>query len=332
MSQNTTGATKEFKWRETITCPLGYPVDVYEGGLESNKGSTSLYLGTHTGTYGWGHIGGSMSSGIKPLPNRLDVVWLSYAEDTFYHIDTKLDYDKILALFEEGYLDSFTHKKMTYSTIVVGFAPGGVVVVWLFGAGKQIEVSRYEGKKIVIPEQEIAKLDSHEKLLFNPDYRKSIMFNEKIVPLEVREANKNKPIPFGLWDTYRKKYNWKPSYSIPNGGEAINSFFIMLNGEQEEFIYETFKNRTFSPRAVPRMVNLGWRDSTGQRYGGSVIFNEQEILKVYQELYKNGAVKSAELVFKVNVSNTAIMVFLNSEGQEVIIRENKIEIFKSSKQ
>ncbi len=331
MSQSTTEATKEFRWKETITCPLGYPVDVYEGGLESAKGSTSLYLGTHTGTYGWGHIGGSMSSGIKPLPNRLDVVWLSYAEDTFYHIDTKLDYDKMLALFEEGYLDSFTNKKMTYSTIVVGFAPGGVVVVWLFGSGKQIEVSRYEGKKIVIPEQEIAGLDSHEKLLFSPDYRKSIMLNEQIVPLEVREANKNKPIPYGIWDTYRKRYNWKPSYSIPKGGEAINSYFFMLNGEQEEFIDETFKNITFSPRAVPRMVNLGWRDSTGQRYGGSVTFNEQEILKAYQELYRNDSAINAELEFKVNIPNTYLTIVLKGNGQEIPLSENQINVYKSSK-
>jgi len=84
MGQNTAEATKEFKWRETITCPLGYPVDVYEGGLESDKGSTSLYLGTHTGTYGWGHIGGSMSSGIKPL---LQVELLLYG---FLVVENKL--------------------------------------------------------------------------------------------------------------------------------------------------------------------------------------------------------------------------------------------------
>jgi len=158
------------------------------------------------------------------------------------------------------------------------------------------------------------------------------MLNEQIVPLEVREANKNKPIPYGIWDTYRKRYNWKPSYSIPKGGEAINSYFFMLNGEQEEFIYETFKNRTFSSRAIPRNVNLGWRDSTGQRYGGSVIFNEQEILKAYQQLYKNTSVKSTELVFKVNVSNTSIMVSLKADGKEITLRENNVKIYKSSKQ
>ncbi|WP_051959699.1 DUF2931 family protein [Sphingobacterium sp. ML3W] len=331
MSQNVTNAIEEYDWQETISCPPGYPVDVYEGGLESDKGSTSLYLGTHTGASGWGHTGGSMSSGIKPLPNRLDVVWLSYAEDTFYHIDTKLDVDKIHSLFEEGYLDSFTKKKTTYTTIVVGFAPGGVVVIWLFGSGKQVEVSRHEGKKIVISEQEIAKLDSHEKLLFNAEYRKSIMLNEKIVPLELREANKNKPIPFGLWDTYRKKYNWKPSYSIPNGGEAINSYFIFVNGEQEELTDETFENIDFGLRAIPRTMNLGWRDFTGQRYGGSVIFNEQETTKAYQSLYKNTAVKSAELIFKVNESNTSVVVLLKAEEREIVLRETKIEIFKSSK-
>ena len=89
--------TEEFYWQETMSCPLGYPVEVYRGGLESNSGSfTSLYLGLHTGKGGWGHTGRSMSSSVKTIPDHINTIWLSYAEDCFYHIDCDIDYNKIL--------------------------------------------------------------------------------------------------------------------------------------------------------------------------------------------------------------------------------------------
>lgn len=327
MNQNT---VEEFHWKETISCPTGYPIDVHDGALILPGGGTvGLHLGTHNGP--WGATGRSMSNGVKPLPKKIDVIWLSYAEDTFYEIDSDIDYDKILALFKEGYLDSNTNKNRTYTTIVVGFAPGGVVVVWLNGPGKQIEVGRYQGKKTVVPAEEIAKLDNHDKLLFSPEYRKEIMSNEKIVPLEVQVANKNKAIPFGLWDTYRERYNWKSVYSIQGGGEAINAYFTMLNGEEEQLIDETFEKNTFEKRAIPRTVNFGWRDKEGQRYGGSVTFNEKEILAAYQKLYNTNPEIQAELEFKVNIPNTYVTVVLKGNGQEIPLKENQVSTFKSSK-
>lgn len=157
-------ALEEFHWRETISCPLGYPIDVHDGALIlPGGGSVGLYLGTHNGP--WGSTGRSMSNGLKPLPKKIDVVWLSYAEDAFYEIDEDIDYDKIRALFKEGYRDSNTKKNRTYTTIVIGFAPGGVVVVWLNGPGKQVEVGRYQGKKTIVPTEEIAKLESRKTIV-----------------------------------------------------------------------------------------------------------------------------------------------------------------------
>ncbi|WP_235212265.1 DUF2931 family protein [Sphingobacterium sp. ML3W] len=323
-------AVEEFHWRETISCPVGFPIDVHDGALIlPGGGSVGLYLGTHNGP--WGATGRSMSNGLKPLPKKIDVIWLSYAEDAFYEIDTAIDYDKILALFKEGYLDSNTKKNRTYTTIVVGFAPGGVVVVWLNGPGKQVEVGRYQGKKTVIPAEEIAKLDNHEKLLFSPEYRKEIMLNEKIVPKEVREANAGKPIPYGLWDRLRQKHIWKSTYSIADGGQATNAYFIMQNGEEEQLIDETFEKNIFEERAIPRIMNFGWRAKNGQHYGGGVVFDDDEIVKAYEKIFKNKPIQPVELVISVNEQNTGVAATLKCGEQEISMLKMKVSIFKSSK-
>ena len=169
-------ATKieKFDWQDGSTCPIGYPIEVYRGGFEAEDGTyVSLQAGTDNGEGGWGDPGtGGMSSGIKTVPNRLNVQWVAYAENCVYEINTEVDYDKMVQYFKEGYQDSmvFLNKggkleKETYTYIVVGYAPGGAVYIWLAGPGKQVEIGRYQGKKVVIPQAEIDKLDGFEKLM-----------------------------------------------------------------------------------------------------------------------------------------------------------------------
>jgi len=333
--------TAEFYWQPTMCAPVGYPVDVYEGGLGSQSGEGSgLYLGTHYGP--WGATGRSMSSGIKPVPRHLDVTWLSYAEDTFYTIDCDIDYNKMVKLFKEGYQDSMwffndgRYQTQTYNAIVVGFAPGGVVVVWLHGAGRQVEIGRYQGKKIVISQNEINGLDNHERLLFDPEYRKETMLNKQIVPLEVQEANKNKPIPYGLWDKYRERYSWRPIFNQRSFEDSsiriVHTFLEMFNGEFEEQIDQTLTDNEFIKRAIPKSINFAWKDKNGQVYSGTLDFEEKEIFDAYEKIYKDNKDVQAELIFQINISNTFITVMLKSKDKEVHINKGtKVEVFKSHK-
>lgn len=329
--------TEKFYYQPTISSPVGYPVEVYKGGLETQDGGfSSLDIGTHCGP--WGATGGSMSSGIKTVPNRLNVIWVSFAEDIFYSIDCEIDYNKMVEKFKEGYQNSSyffngngEYKKDTYHEIIVGFAPGGVVVVWLSGAGKRVEIGRYQAEKIEISEEEIATLDNHERLIFQQDYREKTMLNEKIVPPEVQEANKNKPIPFGLWDTYRKLYMWRPTFVIQRDGSMIDTRLNMFNGEFEDQFDQILVKNEFTKRAIPKQINIGWRDNTGQNYSGTMDFDEKEIFDAFKEVYKDNKDIQAELEFRVNIPNDFITVTLKSKEKEIRLSKTKVDIFKSRK-
>ena len=171
-----------FQWQETISCPTGYAVDVYEGGLISKDNFTSLCLGVYIGKDGWGKGSSGMSYGEKTIPNHLRLVWASYIEHKFYEIDTPIDYDKMVELFSEGYYYPSSNNekpepyKQNYNNIVVGLAPGGVVVIWVAGIGRQVEVGRYEGKEITFSKEEIEALPSgHRKNMHNIASRKNII-------------------------------------------------------------------------------------------------------------------------------------------------------------
>ncbi|WP_443937013.1 DUF2931 family protein [Pedobacter sp. MW01-1-1] len=340
--QNKEKMKTKFNWQETISCPLGYPVDVYRGGLkDANGGYTSLYLGTRSGNSGWGSLGSSMSNGMKTIPNYLHVIWVSYAEKVFYEIDTPIDYDKMIELFNKGYYSPSMNRSKpqprheNYDTIVVGFAPGGTVVVWLSGVGRQIEIGRYQGKKVVIPQEEINALPSGpHKNMFDPEYQHDILYNFGIVPLEVVKANEGKAIPYGIWDTYRKKYNWKLEIQLPNEKKLKDVGLKYYNGEHDELfgttliekytIEDLFKFDFKQKRAIPFYIDFSWTDE--QEEYGSVEFNEQEIFKAFEEVYGQNSDTESSLIIYVNLPKTYATVKLKSKDKEVALLKNKISV------
>jgi hypothetical protein len=328
--------TEKFKYEATGNCPVGYPVEVYRGGFETEDGGyVSLQAGTHTGIAGWGARGSGMSDGIKTVPNRLHVQWVAYAEECVYEIDTEIDYDKMVYYFKEGYQNSGAFlnykefEKETYTAIVVGYAPGGAVYIWLNGSGKQVEIGRYQGKKIVIPQAEIDKLDGFEKLMLQKSECARIMNNPKMVPPEVREANKNKPIPFGLWDTYRERYSWRPTFiSSQQGWSMIDCGMEMFNGENESLFDQTLVKNEFSKRAIPSLINIGWRDNTGQNYSGTLWFDEKEIFDAFATIFEDNKDGEAEIELRINIPNNFVTAFLKGNGKEIGVNlKTKLEVF-----
>ncbi|KOP39807.1 DUF2931 domain-containing protein [Flavobacterium sp. WLB] len=339
-----TNIKTSFKWQEGLSCPEGYPIQVYRGWLEGplvsngvNEKPNSITsisgFGTTTGIGNWGENSSGMSQGEKPIPQRLNCTWYSYVEDIMYEIDTELDYPKMVKLFNEGFQDSNRKRgkvMITYNHITIGFAPGGVVVVWLQEGQKIVEIGRYQGNKIVISPKEIASLDSHERLLFDPVDRERTLKNPKIIAPEVQEANKNKPIPYGLWDSYRIKYCWRPvSIFVREGKVQDELSFTLFNGERETLLGEEFNKNEYQERAIPKSLGLGYWDKNGQGYSGSFIFDEKEIFAAFKELYKKNPEASIDLEVKLNPGSTYLGATLKNEINAISLKKSKTEVYES---
>jgi len=322
---------EKFYWQENINSPLGYPVEVYKGGLEAEDGSfVSLSIGPDMGN--WGELRSGMSTGVKAVPNRLNLTWISYAENVFYNIDTIIDYEKMTKLFKEGYQDEnrkFGRKREEYNVIMTGFAPGGMVVVWIAGASKQVEIGRYQASPMKISLEEIDRLDSHDKLLFDEANIKRIMAKESYVPLEVQKANKGKPIPFGLWEKYRNKFSWKVDFQPGLNRKTNNFSYTLFNGERDVRFSEQLPEKNTEKRAIPLNFGFGWSDESGQRYGGYVKFDESEIFNGFSEIAGNSPEAPITVEIKVNVANTFVTATLISEGKKVHLKGSEVNAYKS---
>lgn len=332
----------KYEWTEGTSAPLGYPMEVYKGGIECEGGEwVNLDIGLSPGGSIWGTINNGMGSSFKGIPTRLDFIWMSYMENQFYMIDTQIDTGKIKEYFSKGYDSKASNgsgniKHLNYNKIGIGMAPGGVVVVWIAGVGVQKEIGRYLGKKVTIPEAEIAKLDSHQNRFFREDYLQEVHTSEKIVPLKIQQENKGKSIPFGLWDNYRIQYNWKPIFEIPEKGKLnplTDVGMTLVNGEMDQLDFAKNTIGNSEPKAIPRSFSFSVLDAEGVRYGAGCKLNEKSALDAFSKVLGNDPKSAkANLVIKINESYSFFTVLLKGEnGKEAFIKTDNLEMFKSRK-
>ena len=337
-----TNAEPEYEWGVAVNTPIGYPIRFYAAMVGSTPISREFYSITEEPD--WGCAFGYESHSMGELPQRVDMVWLSYKEDCFYRLKTAIDYEKIAKLFREGFDERFSNGKMnhtTYDTVVVGIAPGGVVVLWVGKGYFPIkEIGRYQADKIEI--QVPKGLDGHQMLIFDKEDREKVLASKTIIPEDFREANKNKPIPFGLWDSYRdNQYQWYPTFEIPNGrigdvdyqywnGEADTFFFtdfIALEGQKDVFApQELYHNIRKLP--LYKEIRFTYKAEDGIKYGVGLQFDWEDILATYKKVFgEHPEEVKAHLDIQINRTNDYLTVRLvGDNGKEAFIEPKLIDI------
>ena len=216
----------------------------------------------------------------------------------------------------------------------MGIAPGGVVVLWVgYGYLPLTEIGRYQADKIELREPE--GLDNHQKLIFDKEYAKRLLTNNTIVPDDFREANKNKPIPFGLWDSYRDhQYQWYPTFEIPNG-KMGDVHYQYWNGEGSFFFFTDFitleeHKDVFAPqelyhdiRKLPlyKEISFTYKAEDGIKYGMKIEFDWEDILATYKKVFgEHPEEVKAHLDIRLNAANTETTIRLvGDNGKEAFV-------------
>ena len=146
--------------------------------LEGNP--AGLPYGSTSGDWGQSGKGWTEQNGT---PIGADITYYARYEDIFYRFNIDFPVDMITDYMERAYANGEalpeSHKEPlqkykrlgrfeefaayrspynSFSTLVFGFAPKGMVVVWLrFGAGAQIELGRYQAE-VITNKEDISKI------------------------------------------------------------------------------------------------------------------------------------------------------------------------------
>ena len=290
------------------------------------------------GTSGeWGNSGSRWTEQYG-TPIGADIIYYSPYESIYYHlnvdfpIETIKDYmerayanDEALLEFHKeplqkykrlGRYEEFAHPIRPYnsfSELVFGFAPKGMVVVWLrFGAGVQIELGRYQAK-IITNEKDILRIKEN--------YLKTYRISQK----RYEEEKKELAIPNASpkeWEDYRTKYIYAPIFSSQNSGLRLFRMWMdYYNGEEELFFRPWINEPSYEKRAIPKQLNFTWETGKNQQYTGHAYFDWKRINEIFKK-----AEGSSKLEFKIASDNSSFQILLNNQPLPV----DSIRIFQTN--
>ncbi len=332
----------EYEWGISVNAPIGYPIHVYAGRVGSEYITSDLWCSTEEPDWGSAYV--NEGNDPKELPKDIDIVWFSFIENCFYNLQASLDYEKIEKLFKEGFEQRIRYGELhhtTYNGLVVGLAPGGTVVVWVGkGYSPITEVGRFQASQIYLTET--SDMDSHERLIFDKEYRKSLATAPNIVPLEVQKANEGKPIPYNLWDRYAEtQYRWYPTFEIPDG-KMGDVFFQYWNGEANTIFYTDLEPTTereaiLKPKVCQepigklplyKEISINYKAVDGIKYAATITFDWEQSAETYKKVFgEHPEEVTAQLYFRLNRNNTHVTTrLIGSNGKDLIIEPKNISI------
>ena len=303
----------KFEWDATESAPKHYPMKIIQGTfIYHGETSAGLYIPSGGNLKaGWGKAISSHVTGdkYKPLPDRLEIIFFSYAEKQFYKGEFDLPYEKILMLFQEKSAEEDGHP--VYSRIMAGIAPGGVVAVWAKGF-KTTEVFFGQAEKVELNTSAAfgVPFDSKQE---SDTYISEVM--EGILTPDELESLKKDGVPFGLWSRYRNRYDWLPVFT-QGRPEYINTIFV--NGENDRRWYLTEKIELNNPRAVPsRMSFHSMVKDKKALY--TVTFDEFETMDAFEKLGANG--KKVYMEFEPRLPRENIKVRLYNDKESIELKK-----------
>jgi len=316
------GATTmdKYDWQATESAPKDYPMEIVTGHLYY-PGQGSLYVpDKKTIHHGWGKGISSHLVGpdLKPLPERLEITFFSYTENQFYSGSFKLPYEKIFKLFSEGYYSPKEEQDITYYQIVVGVAPGGSVAVWLAGIDKTTEVFSGQAKTVEV---------DWRRIVDNPDISREKFIQTEIqdsLTAEAEKALKQNGIPFGLWETYQKRYHWQPLFTGITPPALIKRVRY-FNGEDEYLYYPLNETTAALSRAIPKEMIFNWEWPKGRPLVFKLYFDEEEIFDAFQKLTRKNQAVQLEMHMEGTGQNTSFSVRLRNDDEEIFLKHTDLK-------
>lgn len=302
-------------WNNYLITPVEDKIKTLEGV------PAGLPYGSSSGTWGDSGKGFTEQSGT---PVGADIVYFSRYEDTFYHLKADFPKDKVTELVdrayannesdssdepmkefinikqESDYYEKYNQAGMAYykfGTLVFGFAPKGMVVVWLKFGYVSVQLGEFQAEVVKDDKKYADKLFS--KISQTREEIKKNMFIPDASPKE--------------WKNYQKRYLWTPYITSENKGFRL--FKIQseyYNGEREIMLRPWVMKPPMKERAVPKEITFFWETGKGQAYEGRVFLNWENANELLEKAGKD---------FKLNIK-----VAPDNSNMEIMVNEQKIPV------
>ena len=320
--------TEKFKLSAGPCAAADYWVTIQGGTFWNSQGTGFPVPSGHTLQGDWGASGTSWVSGdeMQTVPERLTMLWFSYAEDKFYQGDFTLPQQRLYDLLKQGTWDIDKQKHVTYTEFTVCVLPKGLVVVWLTG-GNQVLVGRYQ---------------AHETFPSAADYRD--YYGPADRPSMVKETREEMPVPVQAeikagtintkkWDEYLTTYPWQVAFNVPFPLYEYSVNFVNAERASDPLTRDGLEPyRQFLLTPVPKPApRAGYFYGTAEHGGHYLVqirtFDEAETLAAFQTLHQLSPTSPITLLFTIDKPFQRATMLLKNDRKEIPLTKTKLEVF-----
>lgn len=322
------------EWHAEMCHPENkYRIDIVKDEIFTLEGlQAGLPYGGSSGK--WGNSG-KMWTEQHGTPTGADITYYAGYDNIFYRLKIELPVEKMKDLVKRNYaFKEIKEKKVkeyvyegdsdlsyiqdtdasyksydAFTSLIFGFAPKGMVVVWANYGLTVIEIGRYQAE-IITDDEELQ--DAKNKYLKIWRFS-SKRFDDLAKDFFVPDANCE------LWDAYRIRYNWRPVFISENPQFKIfevNTEYY--NAEKEQMLRPWLLENKGKDRALPSVMQFFWETGKNEKFVGRIFFNQKELF----ERFKNISGEN-EMQVKIAEDNRSIEVFLNNQ----ILKVDSVRIY-----
>jgi len=328
------------EWNAEMCHPANkYSIDMVKDEIITLEGiHAGMPYGSSSGTWG---DSGKMWTEQHGTPIGADITYYAGYDNAFYRLKINFPVERMKDLVRRNYAiqevknktieeykyegdrdlqyimgdaDAAYKSYHSISSLIFGFAPKGMVVVWVNYGLTVIEIGRYQAKVITdLKELESAKNKHLATWRFTPEY-----FDELAKKLYNPNAN------CALWEMYRLRYNWKPIFKSDNPNFRlfkVNTEYY--NGEKDQLMRPWLLENKIRERALPSVFQFFWETGKGEKFEGRIFFNQDEIFNRFKNLTGDN-----EIQVKIAPNNGDLEVMLNNEKLKV----DSIRIYLSDRE
>lgn len=138
----------------------------------------------------------------------------------------------------------------------------------------------------------------------------------------MRASIEKKGIPYGLWDSYRKKYNWRFTTEFYREGKDKDIYrsITYFNGEEKMLFEEDLEKNSFMQQALPIKTQLLF-----QEYNAEIYFDEKEIFEAFKQCKPEDSV---EIIAKPTFMYKGLTLTLKSKELEIPLTKTRVKMWK----
>ena len=276
--QSTKEKEKLYSWYPSESAPFLYPTTIHVGYFGMPDKST-IYIPSKSivgNVWGVGQSLHIVGEEYKPLPEAIEIVWLSFTENKFYFVSDWLPKKRLQSLFDMAWMN-VRKIEQRYDGLVVGMAPYGMIQVWAVGDGRRTEICCLHGPEVSVKMSEFRPRTT----MTQDEYVKKIQKYPRIV----ENLTKNGLPDSLLFENYRKRFNYHIVPKIEMEDVDLTEIAVhYFNGEYDVILWERLKENLYSLQARPRNIYISWTAGKDQ-YEIRFVFDEKMILSAFEKVF-----------------------------------------------